>query len=295
MSDRLRYPVGNTNGRDHIYYPILTPAEALANSLSPRFLSVNLATMMALAWRVKTWRIAAFDVAATLHGDFPEAGGGGGSTDEIITTAFTVPQFDIPNGAVLERGLINTFFLTFGSGTRGGLRNAGWSGNSGSTVSETTTITFNSTPPEDFDPPSGSASGTFDSVGAAGSTVQIGTGGFNGVFFDPVTKLFYPEINFGSSIILHYGGALSFSGSVDQVSSSGGFLTVDPVVVPTFQLPLQIAGHINPFRGMFAPTDITSAGISPVMTAQEFWPYANSVGDPIYDTADGSVINDPFS
>jgi hypothetical protein len=32
-----------------------------------------------------------------------------------------------------------------------------------------------------------------------------------------------------------------------------------------------------------------------LLTAAEYWPYANSLGLPVYDTATGAQLVDPFS
>jgi hypothetical protein len=110
-----------------------------------------------------------------------------------------------------------------------------------------------------------------------------------GLSFDGA--LYYPNLFFEA----RDGVAYSDTG-VGVTSNTGGLpvgfhtipspaLVIDPVVVPSFTIPM--------FALTFTITPISSA-LSLRLTATEFWPYADSNGNPIYDTATGAQLTDPL-
>lgn len=63
--------------------------------------------------------------------------------------------------------------------------------------------------------------------------------------------------------------------------------TIDPVIAPAFTAPLLIAPTAP------ATTDSTACDLT--MTAYKFFPYKNSLGQPVYDEDTGAQLVDPFS
>lgn len=149
-----------------------------------------------------------------------------------------------------------------------------------------------------------------------GATTQTGANIVSGpafidsgyALFDVDTENFSPPMSgFGLSVPIIGGPAnlmtvsiecfrtpvtvLSGTGPVDL--KKPGTLLVSPGIAPAFTIPLQLT---------FRPTgeavgSALSAGVGSAaftMTATEFWPYANSVGAPVYDSGSGAQLNDPF-
>lgn len=89
-------------------------------------------------------------------------------------------------------------------------------------------------------------------------------------------------------------------GSVTQTADTDGTATFDPIICDTFQLPVHVSmaysqqffqtPYFNQDRGTLSGqyADIT-------VEAVEFYPYANSEGLPIYDSATGDQLRDPLS
>lgn len=67
--------------------------------------------------------------------------------------------------------------------------------------------------------------------------------------------------------------------------SSAGDTTVDGEIYPVNKEGAGTAGY-----GTLYILDAITASFNPV----EWWPYKNNNGDPVYDTSDGSVLNDPL-
>lgn len=113
----------------------------------------------------------------------------------------------------------------------------------------------------------------------------------------------YPYIEFFRS---YSGSGLNIITStyeitgLSYVSSQVGKLIVKPVIAPDFEVPLWLSGYYQG-NGVASPNNIdTSFSFVPtsqefVIEAKEFWPFQNSLGLPVYDTATGLQINDPFA
>jgi hypothetical protein len=274
MPGPFKLPVllGNTKFRDYLYPRMFDGDESGAfNALNPDF-----SFAMAIAYRVKKWHLSGTfsfadeTVSGSVTSDFdvPMLG-------DVISDPMT-PSFVLPN----ERSIIGPAIIQnagavvadavgyplFGSKF---LRNAGLIA-SGGTVS------------------------VIDSV--IGECV---TGGWSqiaiyqdqrgdGWGYDPATHLFYPSLSFGAQI----------SGS----DSAMGILALKTDPLPPFPPYYWTAEGtltlVNP-SGPNIVLDLmsTNAGIPAnyVLTPIEFWPYANSLGQPVYDTITGAQINDPFA
>lgn len=111
---------------------------------------------------------------------------------------------------------------------------------------------------------------------------------------------FYPYLRFEGGFQVPYasfdGGDLGYLGfSIRSLPVAGsGTLTVDPVIAPTFDIPMVCGGTLSAIN--LGDPDTSSTGNCEFdLRAVEFWPYQNSLGQPVYDTLTGEQINDPFA
>lgn len=103
MRNRVAYPVGNTNGRDHQYWPTLTKEQAFALGLYSDTvvghyrmaldypIAMTLAQIQIMSWRVLEWKVdAAAWTASEAAFDVPVAG-----QDDIaeLNDTGTLPEF----------------------------------------------------------------------------------------------------------------------------------------------------------------------------------------------------------
>lgn len=296
----IPYMVGDSYRRDHTYLGSITPAEAAIGGLAARTLAVDLDTILALAWRVRVWTVSVglWSVALTRtnqEGVFPDIG----TTISTTTGSVTIPNFDVQISLDLsagERTIINeqrnvihppsgALFTV--------LTNQGSLGNSSpANLSQDATFTYDSTPPELFDPPSGFESGTFSEAAGAGILLFDETRPFQALYFDTTSKLFYPDFVFNVGMTLHYGGTFSVNNILPISAASAGTLTVNPGIASSFVVPLRKTGSYSGFRGVpVGPVVITGGNITASMTATKFWPFKNSLGQAIFDEDSGAQIN----
>jgi hypothetical protein len=114
------------------------------------------------------------------------------------------------------------------------------------------------------------------------------------VYYDPGTQLFYPfmMIVFVASATVDAPGA---SGNYAIVGTTVDQTGSDPTmgVVTVFGHNLTIYKNQDVKAGAITSVDTPNAAL--VIDVESFWPYTNSTGSPVYDTATGAVLNDPFS
>lgn len=279
MSDRVAYFVGNTSGRDHLPWPTISAAQ-LSDLGYLRTTGVTLATIMAMAWRVKKWNVAASsaNVSGTVTSN-------PGALTETVSSTFAIPTFNVEvfsgaSPATRERQLVSTFRISENIGFRN-LQSAGFKGSVSQNVTETTTYDNNSAIPDH-------ETVTVQSGLSVNGLLFGNQDDFEYVMFDG--SLFYPRIELA--------GRLNgfFSTVIFGVVADGtnGSLTVN-IGLGTVTFPLKI--QMTQIRGAHGALSSTTTGgsIALTMTAVEFWPYANSEGLPVYDSGTGAQINDPFS
>lgn len=285
MSFRVGYPVGNTKDRDVLQWPTLLRGELVefmtANNpgddvgvLWP--VSITLTQILALAWRVRTWR---------LTGSFGVTAGHDGGPSHL----FAPQQASVV--ASIQACDINVFGITDELGLISdgspsplgfvGLRNAG--------IGRFNPISFTFEAQDDLDPGFPTQSGT--NTNATLNIFLNGGNGYEAVIYDPGTKKFSPYIAvaMGGANILLYGVNVK-----PVAATSNGLLTVTPGIAPAFTVPLYASGNYNP--GGSPPPGAYSFGSAEMsLTATQFWPYKTSTGLPVYNESTGAQINDPFS
>lgn len=281
MSERIAYLVGNTLHRDHAQWPTLLRAELDAvrlihypgETLDQWYnFNATLAQIMALAWRVRKWKITG-GFSALVH-----SSGISGSAEGSLSLTLSEDCFlDNPDDfeGAAELILINQAFPT-------GLINTGFQLDDNfdadfSTVSE-------------------------GSPDAGNGPILIKANLFNPdvvykhMIFDPATGLFSPYFHFESAnFFTGAGGSVIIAGVTTSPGGGGeaaGNLTVDPLITAAFEVPLFMPEpHYNP--GGFS-TDSWTGSNTFLMQAVKFWPYKNSAGLPVYDQDTGAQLNDPF-
>lgn len=271
---RIPYLVGNTFQRDHVQWPTITPAQAALIPGYSRLIGVNLNRIMALAWRVRRWKIEAADISVAANWvNF--------SNHYHLTASFTMPEITLNMLGTTELALIGSAIYTGHSPLVG----SGFSGSINQNVLETSHLTVDSTPPVDV-------------TEAANHLLQVnallfGTGGagFEFVTWDAATKLFYPFIACNGLIPSLSDTQIRFG--PDAVGGHGT-LTIRPGVVPEFDVPMKVTVFVtSPSPPKFATVTAGSADLT--MTAIKFWPFSNSLGQPVYDEDSGAQLNDPFA
>jgi hypothetical protein len=119
------------------------------------------------------------------------------------------------------------------------------------------------------------------------------------VVFDPVTKLFYPNMIFGVFVETVPDGSIipdgiifnaEFQSEFEADGSPGGShgsgtFTIDAGEGNTVDVPIAVANG-----GRF-----TAGAYGVTMTATKFWEFRNSLGQPVYDELTGVQIADPFA
>jgi hypothetical protein len=110
----------------------------------------------------------------------------------------------------------------------------------------------------------------------------------NQVYFDSTAKLFYPFFNFQFRSNLHgpffFDSLLTSHQKTSLSDPSVGSLTIMGVNLPLYFFDTTLSPHY------------TASGISASFTLDplEYWPFANRLGQPVFDTSTGAQINDPF-
>lgn len=321
------YLVGDTVNRDHQYWPIVSPAEfASFSGVPPRLASVTRDTLLAMTWRIKTWKMSGH-ISATV----PASANGSGITNMLVTfdwdipitgtiavpliSEFTALPMPVPGPAVKEIDILGDSSLPYvGIPLKDkfyGLRNRGYvvdfssfgvpaDYNISVTVSGPNTAYFlsytglsnpfsaNMAPPSYI---SINYSGSFGD--AVPPTVYKGS---EFVVYDADTSLFYPFVDF-KALTLGAGG-VNGRGIEIYIDPTGvGTLDISTGIAGMFTLPLKVDGGLNdnfltrpfPEPGSFGTATIT---IEP----KKFWPYVNTLGQAIYDVDTGLATGfDPFA
>lgn len=292
MSDLVRYIAGNTLGRDHLTgFTMLKSESGLTDDEADRLypVDITLAQAMAVAWRVKKWRLTG-DVAIEETGTTPgpTVVHAAGSADiEADVTMQRDPDFA---DATREQEILSSAM----GDPYNALSNFGMNSKSGESFSSW------STQRDGFDPVTG-----VRNTGDGGTQFGLAC---RGTLFNPDTQLFAPRFDGPGAII----GATP-SGTEPLLASltpdrnpetllsgtgSGnlkfpGNLTVILHVAPDFNVPLQLTWR---FVGQSVDTDFEGEGSADLtLEAIEFWPYKNTEGLPVYDTGSGAQLVSPFS
>lgn len=319
MSDRIAYLVGDREGFDHHQWPMRTRDELVALLTSRGFTdpggpfgriaqvwpaAINIQQIMALAWRVKKWEFTG-TLNATAEGfgatETDPHGAVTASLDFTLVAPFsymvlrgyTDPPFPVPGLGERELQLINVpppppF---------GGLRNFG----AGLTTFPTAHAICHLPGIHD--------TGSFDNTHT--------WGGFSSQFFSPLqdedlmiwwetgelTPYFSFSFFFGVGTSLevwvttYSPDVSSYVGGVIPVPHAGSRVTVVPGIDSAlpFEVPLFVTVKMDASGTEPGTMTSSSGGCDFTLTAKEFFPYKNSAGDPVYDTATGAQINDPFS
>lgn len=307
MSDLVRYPVGNTIDRDHINWPTLLRSEiatvigALTTDEKDRKwpVDVTLAQVMALCWRVKKWK---FNGAVSVAMDYSFSGT---SFSTVATSSIADCDLYPLNGNTFaaptrEQDLVGVQFSNAYPKYQA-LVNGGIGAPDGSapisawTVNSTGDIVVNE-----------SGSTPASGVGALAPAIF---GDF--VLYDDGTKLFAPPFSGVGALVPNsptpspspfFSLSIGFNRNPSTVSSGTGplllkapaTLTIIPHITDSFDVPMELQWRLVGED----PGSVVSGGIGTgtfILEATEFWPYENSLHLPVWNSADGSSVNDPFS
>jgi hypothetical protein len=268
MSDRVGYMVGNTKGRDHIMWPVVNGPLVDADQIY----TVNLATLMQMAWRVREWRVT----AGTMAYDWPFSGSGPPDIHlRMAWSAFSLKMQRYDIGEVMtEKDILGPSSSYLGYGTDKTLGNLGVSGADNSPV-----ITVN---------------GSADGPGSANGNID----GTQNILYDSVRNLFGPPLGlsgsayaFSTNVIISFGSAsASFLAAHPTQNAVGTVTVVDPAGGPGLVSGISIQGYSvgSPLNGTGTVSNIA---VTPIV----WWPHKNRLGLPVYDTSSGAQINDPFA
>lgn len=299
MSDRVFYMVGDTEGRDCQQWPTIVRSEInhavgiLTEDERDQIWPVDITIdqLMALAVRVKKWKLNGnIEVSKTVAG----VGFGTASASAVLRETEIVV---ITEGAeaTRESDLVRTVFndpyhalVNEGTKPRPGANPiSDWTETADFGIGEWS----GSTPP---------------TANVVDSLNLILFGGF--VLFDPNTGLFAPRFEgIGNLVALQFGGAPLFafanfnrhpqtisSGVTPIILRAQAVMTINPVVAPSFTVPMSIGWR---FVGEAVGDPASGSGSGEFsLEAVEFWPYENSRHEPIWDTTDGEPIDsDPLA
>lgn len=306
------YGVGGSDARrDHIYLPKLTRSqmEAIVNVEDPGLdtdaawaVELSLAQMLAIFWRVRKWRWSGTWSATATADDGPQVG-------KTSSMSSTITQTPTPSVLVREGGVaggtliippndkefllvshnINSLRTPPRYGTDlpySTLRSFGPTDTANPGINMSYTADDNST---DVTPPghitgNDAFTSAFSMNGfAKGVDIVVWTG-----------AKFVPYANLGSmartTFHLVAGARTTPPPSVPVVGT--GTITVDPVIAPSFDLSVYLTAI---FTGASSAT--ASASLTFSLTAIEFHPFVNRLGQAIYDTSTGAQVSgvDPFA
>lgn len=283
---RIPYLVGNKLGRDHQYWPAID----LEFDDADYAFSVNLATLMQMAWRVREWTVSAGTMSYTwlfTPGDPGSELTFVGSWSEFTMEVRRAENPDWPGsgdfyftaaneGEILGPASSSPILVLNALGhvvdKWHTLRNLGVRGR---------------------DEGSWAAEGLPDFVGGV---IQAGILGGE-LTFDPVRKVFASVVSLvGGAAIPGGHPSIQFSAiSANDLAAnpgwySGGTLTViDPAGGADLVAPLAVFGQdVSDLGGSGTVDNIT-------MTPTKWWKYRNSLGQDVYDEFSGVQINDPFA
>lgn len=309
MSSLVRFIVGNTAGRDHIYWPTLSQAQydlIVAGGTLPApyknaaRASCTLAQIMACCWRIKEWSFS----------------GGWSAADTGTSVSCTIENSPTPNVAkmktaypgnddtinnapvlfdVVDENFIASEFLAsvhtppeYITDYIQTLRNYGFLspltsvGLGAGHLRMTRTLT-----PVLPAPPSvvtDTAARLFffgDRRRQGGAGGPFGDSrGMDIVIFG--SGVFKPLFRFDDVAIV--GGNYVCATPTSETPNAS--FEIDPVVAPSFTAPLVI-------KALFPPLVSSSCDLK--MTASKFFPYKNSEGLSVYDENSGAQLRDPFS
>lgn len=284
---RIPYLVGNKLGRDHQFWPAVDLEFLDADYVG----SVNLATLMQIAWRVREWTVS----AGTMHYEWTAGATHyvfDGSWAEFTMEMRRALNPDFPVGDYYKTGASEGEILGPVSSSPILVTNV-----HGHVVDKWNTLRNLGIKGPDDDPADNN--GPWDAVPSLGSF----QGGVSAVFmggeltFDPVRKVF--ALPFG------IGGAASVAGlhpsiffqaaSPNDLAASpgrdaGGTVTItDPAGGADIIVPIAIEGiDVFDLGGSGTVSDIT-------VIPTKWWKYRNSLGQDVYDEFSGVQINDPFA
>lgn len=279
---RIPYLVGNKLGRDHQYWPTVDLEFDDADYLG----SINLATLMQIAWRVREWTIS----AGTMHYEWTSGGTDyvfDGAWDEFIIAMARAANPDFPPGdpyiLVENEGQI----LGPVSSSPIPILNV-----HGHVVDKWNTL-------RNFGVIGRTDGGPWAAVPSVGSFSGGITGSFAGgeMIFDPVRKVFALPFGFGGGAGVAGDHPTIFfqATSPNDIAASpgrdaGGTVTVtDPAGGADIVAPISIQGiDVFDMSGSGTVSDIT-------VIPTKWWKYRNSLGQDVYDEFTGVQINDPFA
>lgn len=311
MSDLVRFLSGTTPVRDHAYWPIVTMDEVRAlftsQGMSDPEIDYTVATIwplevplddyMKLCWRIKQWTFSGSFSSTVLDGTNTFVA----RTMDATITGVDVKMYQIPPGSDDDDSVpITTEHMILGPTRDRGVGN-GWDDrkfhhgnrNNGHYLLNdeddgvdnptlTYLVDYNNTGIL-HSPPGDPNSSTEWLVQVLRPEVPV--------VFDDGTNLFKVPINF----LMSGQGKSRENGSpnifrVTNVSVAGpgddvfGSLTID-LVGNTYNIDLTMTAPPPDFGDI-------SGSCSASLTANHFWEYQNSNGQPVYDEGNGDVLND---
>jgi hypothetical protein len=350
----LPFIVGNKLYEDHQHWPVMTRDDLKAivttdGTYTPaqrvdQFwpVALTLDQMIALAWRVKRWKLTGSYSAAVTGFTYPHGDASGGAVtvtlddpmpDEIVasvdstgTVVYPViepmlvsapifsPTYYTPAGKKYAGDLPYSFLANLGLGSfmsAFNLVDLFFQCRHTQTISDTYYLT--PTPRTGTVIPPQTATNVLTNSGVTifrrghdwesfyTDMVFRGSRGFDVVIYDPATKLFSPYISAGFTAS-HFFGVPSDEGDMvaafcrncPVTKTPNGTLTIDPVVAGSFDISLFTSGSYG-HSDIFSESDSSTGSASFNLVAVEFFPYQNSLGQPVYDTATGAQIHDPFA
>lgn len=299
MSFNVPYLVGNKFKRDHIMWPTILRSQidtvfpGLTDDQKDAIwpVDITLAQMLALCWRVRKWELSgSATVSKTIS--FPNP-----PDADIVKTASGTATVDateivtLLNGveAIRERDLVGKVFAENETHYKN-LVNDGFS-----SVPGNAPVSDWSTTSEEFG----------DWTGFIDIALQI-LGGYQ--LFDPAAEKFSPAWDGLGQLIPSISGqnqlilSAAFTRNPETVLSGPTplnlkvpiSLTVIPGIESSFDVPMELIWR---FQSEVPGGTVEGTGSGAfTLQATEFWPYENTLGQAIFDTASGEPTgSDPFA
>lgn len=271
----MPYMVGNIFERDHQYWPSQSDS-------GETFTDVTLATLMQMAWRVREWTVTAGSFSFSGINPFTTVPWSmSGSWDEFLVTIKkqgpTFPDDGIYVDVVDEREILGRSDGSFLSPAPHTLLNAGTFG-----VTELNGGVYMEPSP-----------GTPGAIPV--SIVRANLLGDIAVLFNAATREFNTQNGFVSYFFASQPAAPRAEVTVELVETGSAFRLfnsqidpIDPIVTCGLEVIGRHTASPSPNEGTGTVSDIT-------ITATRWWPYRNSLGQPVYDESTGAQIADPFA
>jgi len=307
-SQNIPYLIGTEKNVDHVYLPRHTETKAAITMPAKNhgyLFSIPISTYIKWAWRVKKWALTGnLRIAGAVYdpdgGDPPNDFANFTLDWNFSTNMFQSVTYYNLTAAASEKDILTSYII---DGLDSNIQSRLYLGDQGFMP----VMTDNTSQRIDVGPPViGGDTGRFTLLSQNGLYIRapaFGGGDWSGT---PEAAMILGINGFGYVTIRNDGEdsfwptiAIGFE-MTGTVRSNSGFIVAGQLFCSPNFLGTVTPGSSVTIDGVNLPMQDfwDSSGLSycvATITPSEFWPYQNRLGQPVYDTASGTQVNDPFS